>query len=29
MRYTERWHYDPETKNWWQVNGLPDLWSGE
>ena len=29
MRYTERWHYDPEAKAWWQMNGLPDLWEGE
>jgi hypothetical protein len=29
MRYTERWHYDPEAKTWWQMTGLPDLWSGE
>ena len=25
-RYTEHWHYEPETKTWWLVNGLPDLW---
>lgn len=29
MRYTEHWHYDAEAKAWWQMNGLPDLWSGE
>ena len=28
-RYTERWRYDAETKNWWLVVGLPDLWGGE
>jgi hypothetical protein len=25
-RYTERWHFQPETKTWWLVVGLPDLW---
>ena len=25
-RYTERWHFDPVTKTWWLVVGLPDLW---
>ena len=25
-RYTEHWHYEAETKTWWLVNGLPDLW---
>ncbi len=29
MRYTERWHFDPEAKTWWQTSGLPDLWQGE
>lgn len=28
LRYTERWRYDPETKQWWLVVGLPDFWSG-
>jgi hypothetical protein len=26
VRYTERWRYDPATKSWWVVGGLPDLW---
>ena len=25
-RYTEHWHYEAESKTWWLVNGLPDLW---
>ena len=25
-RYTERWHYDAQTKGWWMSVGLPDLW---
>ena len=25
-RYTERWHFVPETKSWWLVGGLPDFW---
>ena len=25
-RYTERWHFEPETKTWWLVAGLPDFW---
>ncbi len=25
-RYTEHWHFDPLAKQWWLVNGLPDLW---
>ena len=25
-RYTEHWHFEPETKTWWLVTGLPDLW---
>lgn len=29
VRFRERWHYDPQTKTWWQDNGLPDLWRGE
>jgi hypothetical protein len=29
MRYRERWRWDPETKHWWLVVGLPDLWAGE
>ena len=29
LRYTERWHYDPEVKTWWQMTGLSDLWQGE
>ena len=26
---TERWHWDPEAKRWWQMQGLPDLWQGQ
>jgi hypothetical protein len=26
-RYTERWHFDPETKTWWLAVGLPEFWS--
>ena len=22
---TQRWRYDPETKHWWLVSGLPDF----
>lgn len=29
IRYTELWRYEPETKTWWLVNGLPDFWAGE
>jgi hypothetical protein len=25
-RYTEKWHFEAETKTWWLVVGLPDLW---
>jgi hypothetical protein len=25
-RYTEHWHFEPESKTWWLVTGLPDLW---
>ncbi|GAB3043760.1 hypothetical protein [Stenotrophomonas tumulicola] len=25
----ERWRWDPDTKRWWQTNGLPDLWQGQ
>ncbi|KGQ17840.1 hypothetical protein LF41_1915 [Lysobacter dokdonensis DS-58] len=25
-RYTERWRFDAESKTWWLVVGLPDLW---
>lgn len=28
LRYTERWRYDPATKQWWLTVGLPDFWSG-
>ena len=28
IRYTERWRYDPVTKQWWLTVGLPDFWSG-
>lgn len=28
-RYTEQWRYDPETRQWWISNGLPDLWAGQ
>ena len=24
-RYTERWHFDPESKTWWLAVGLPDF----
>lgn len=27
VRFTEVWHFDPVTKNWW-VAGLPDFWKG-
>jgi hypothetical protein len=27
-RYTERWRFEPATKTWWLVNGLPDFWQG-
>ena len=26
LRYTERWRYDPATKQWWLTVGLPDFW---
>ena len=26
LRYTERWRYDPESKQWWLTVGLPDFW---
>lgn len=29
LRYREEWHWDPKTKRWWLVVGLPDLWDGE
>lgn len=29
IRYTELWRYDPTTKRWWIVGGLPDFWRGE
>lgn len=29
LMVTERWRWDPETKRWWQVQGLPDLWQGQ
>lgn len=27
VRFTEVWHFDPVTKNWW-IAGLPDFWKG-
>jgi hypothetical protein len=29
LRYRERWRWDGETKRWWLVVGLPDLWQGQ
>lgn len=29
LRYQELWRWDPESKRWWLVVGLPDLWGGE
>lgn|SRR5690349_2411326 len=29
VRYQERWRWDPETKRWWQMAGLPDFWDGK
>ena len=29
LRYQERWRWDPETKRWWQMAGLPDFWEGK
>ncbi|MDR7068545.1 hypothetical protein J2X02_001362 [Pseudoxanthomonas japonensis] len=29
LRYRERWRWDAESKRWWLVVGLPDLWNGE
>lgn len=29
VRFREEWRWDPETKNWWLVNGLPNLWDGQ
>ena len=29
LRYREQWRWDPESKRWWLVVGLPDLWNGE
>ncbi|MFT4198341.1 MAG: hypothetical protein QM601_10625 [Pseudoxanthomonas sp.] len=25
-RYRERWRWDEQAKQWWNVDGLPDLW---
>ncbi len=29
LRYQEQWRWDPESKRWWLVVGLPDMWGGE
>ena len=29
VRYQERWRWDPDTKRWWQMAGLPDFWDGK
>ena len=29
VRFQEEWRWDPESKNWWLVNGLPNLWDGQ
>ncbi|MCY7312679.1 MAG: hypothetical protein LH491_03400 [Pseudoxanthomonas sp.] len=29
VRYREQWRWDPVTKRWWLVVGLPDLWNGQ
>ncbi|MET0580959.1 MAG: hypothetical protein ABWZ08_03180 [Pseudoxanthomonas sp.] len=29
LRYREEWRWDRESKRWWLVVGLPDLWDGE
>lgn len=29
LRYQEQWRWNPESKRWWLVVGLPDLWGGE
>ena len=28
LRYTERWRFDPELKQWRLTVGLPDFWAG-
>lgn len=28
VRYQERWRWDPKSKRWWQMAGLPDFWEG-
>lgn len=25
----ERWRWDPQARQWWQAQGLPDLWQGQ
>ncbi|MEI2457108.1 MULTISPECIES: hypothetical protein [Lysobacter] len=29
VRYVEAWTWDPESKTWWLISGLPDLWEGQ
>lgn len=29
VRYRERWRWDAESRVWWLVSELPDLWDGQ
>ena len=29
VRYREEWRYEPESKTWWLMSGLPNLWQDE